>query len=81
MEHNYEYIDGKLMYEEYGNTKLYFTYDAFGNPYSIRALSPGYNGYYSYALNWRGDVEALYDEYNNVICRYEYDAWATVQDR
>ncbi|MCR5636991.1 MAG: RHS repeat-associated core domain-containing protein [Clostridiales bacterium] len=70
--HNYEYVNNKLMYEEIGtNKKLYFSYDALGNPFTLN-----YNGtYYYYDLNWRGDVIALFGTDNTLKARYEYDEW------
>ncbi|MCR5636988.1 MAG: hypothetical protein K6F76_07425, partial [Clostridiales bacterium] len=69
--HDYEYVDGKLMYEKSGSDKLYFSYDAFGNPYSINHNST----YYYYDLNWRGDVIGLRSKNGSFMCSYKYDAW------
>ena len=55
--HNYVYSGGKLVEETYGDTKLNFSYDANGNPYTF-SYTKGDNSpsVYHYVLNLQGDV-------------------------
>ena len=36
VKHKYQYLGGQLVYEEFGNQKLYFWYDATGRPVRMR---------------------------------------------
>ncbi len=74
--HTYKYINGKVCYEEYEDKKLWFFYDADGNPSHLRYFhdETEYEDYY-YGCNWRGDVVAIFDSEGNLAGTYDYDAW------
>ncbi len=74
--HIYKYINGKVCYEEYEDKKLWFFYDADGNPSHLRYFhdETEYEDYY-YGCNWRGDVVSIFDSEGNLAGTYDYDAW------
>ena len=58
----YQYIDGKLVYENRNGTDLYYYYDSYGSPTSIVYYTNGSNTAHSVyiATNAQGDVKYLY---------------------
>ena len=60
-----------------GSRILDFSYDASGNPVSIkyRSSATATPTYYYYALNSRGDVTSLYNSDGSVAAIYTYDAY------
>ena len=67
----------RLQYEEFGNRKLWFLYDADGTPVGFRYNNGTTTAYYYYVCNWRGDVVAIYSN-SGLLCTYDYDAWGKV---
>ena len=67
----------RLQYEQFGNNKLWFLYDADGLPAGLRYDDGTTATYYYYVCNWRGDVVALYSD-TALVCKYDYDAWGSV---
>ena len=61
VEWEYVYEGGKLLQMKRGSRILDFSYDASGNPVSIkyRSSATATPTYYYYALNSRGDVTSL----------------------
>ena len=47
------------MQETYGDTKLDFSYDAYGNPYTFTYSDGTISFVYHYVLNLQGDVVRL----------------------
>ena len=79
--HNYVYSGGKLVQETYGDTKLNFSYDAYGNPYTL-TYTKGSNApvVYHYVLNLQGDVIRLVTDDGITVATYAYDAWGNIID-
>ena len=77
--HNYVYSGGKLVEETYGDTKLNFSYDANGNPYTF-SYTKGDNSpsVYHYVLNLQGDVVRIVTNKGVTRVTYEYDAWGNI---
>ena len=77
--HNYVYSGGKLVEETYGDTKLNFSYDANGNPYTF-SYTKGNNSpsVYHYVLNLQGDVVRIVTNKGVTRVTYEYDAWGNI---
>ena len=70
-------MGGRLQYEQFGNNKLWFLYDADGLPAGLRYDDGTTATYYYYVCNWRGDVVSLYSD-TSLVCKYDYDAWGNV---
>ena len=72
----YYYVSGLLRYEERGEKKLYYFYDASGNLSAIRYSPNGGTKYYMYYIltNSRGDVVGIYSGSGVLLASYEYDA-------
>ncbi len=77
--HNYVYSGGKLVEETYGDTKLNFSYDANGNPYTF-SYTKGDKApsVYHYVLNLQGDVVRIVTNKGVTRVTYEYDAWGNI---
>ena len=72
----YEYNADKLQYQEKGEQKLYFWYDAFGNLSKVYCVyKNGVVGSYMVVCNSRGDVDTLYNVSGDVVAKYTYDSW------
>ena len=78
--HNYVYSGGKLVQETYGNTKLDFSYDAYGNPYTFTYSDGTISFVYHYVLNLQGDVVRLVTDDGITVATYAYDAWGNIID-
>ena len=78
--HNYVYSGGKLVQETYGNTKLDFSYDAYGNPYTFTYSDGTISFVYHYVLNLQGDVIRLVTDDGITVATYAYDAWGNIID-
>ena len=75
----YQYLDGKLYYQETNGNDTYFYYDSYGNIIAIATyLSDGTAGYVFVGTNSLGDVNALYNANGDLLVKYEYDAWGKV---
>ncbi len=76
----YQYLDGKLYYQETNGNDTYFYYDSYGNITAISYYSASTNAlqYVFVGTNSLGDVNALYNVNGDLIVRYEYDAWGKV---
>lgn len=70
-------MGGRLQYEQFGNNKLWFLYDADGLPAGVRYDDGTAVTYYYYVCNWRGDVVSLHSD-TSLVCKYDYDAWGNV---
>ena len=76
----YQYIDGKLVYENRSGTDLYYYYDSYGSPTAIVYYTSGSNtphGIYI-ATNAQGDVKYLYNASGTLLVQYDYDAWGNI---
>ena len=72
--YTYVYNGGKLTQMTKGTDTLYFTYDAFGTPWTVR-----WNGtVYNYVTNLQGDIIAIVNTSNVAVVEYVYDAWGNV---
>ena len=78
--HNYVYSGGKLVQETYGDTKLDFSYDAYGNPYTFTYSDGTISFVYHYVLNLQGDVVRLVTDDGITVATYAYDAWGNIID-
>ena len=79
----YQYVDGKLYYENRGNGKeLYYFYDSFNNLSAISYFNGKEHTMYYALTNLQGDVLGLYDAWGKKVAAYYYDAWgnATVYE-
>ena len=77
--HNYVYSGGKLVEETYGDTKLNFSYDANGNPYTFSYTKGDKDpSVYHYVLNLQGDVVRIVTNKGVTRVTYEYDAWGNI---
>ncbi len=75
----YQYVSGKLMYEDRNGTDIYYYYDSYGTPVSIRYYEPDGTSYRFYlATNQQGDVIGIYNASGNMVVKYEYDAWGNI---
>ena len=75
----YQYIDGKLMYEDRNGEDLYYFYDSNGVISGIRYFDAEGNMTMIYVVtNALGDVIALYDKNGNAVVEYQYDAWGNI---
>lgn len=75
---DYSYIDGQLIVEQRNNgtiTYLYSHQGIIGFVLSGYDSSLALNGVYLYEKNIEQDVIAIRDSNNNVVARYQYDAW------
>ena len=71
--HNYYYDGDRLIAEKRGDDYLYFFYDESG------VCGVRYNdSNFEYVKNIFGDVIAIYDEYNQCVAEYTYDAWGNM---
>ena len=68
-----------IVQETYGDTKLNFSYDANGNPYTF-SYTKGNNSpsVYHYVLNLQGDVVRIVTNKGVTRVTYEYDAWGNI---
>ena len=78
--HNYVYSGGKLVQKAYGDTKLDFSYDAYGNPYTFTYSDGTISFVYHYVLNLQGDVVRLVTDDGITVATYAYDAWGNIID-
>ena len=78
VKHEYYYVGNTLQYEKFGTTKLWFFYDADGNPSGVRYKNGSTTTDYYFVCNWRGDVIRIYDGAGTVVANYNYDAWGNV---
>ena len=78
VKHEYYYVGNTLQYEKFGTTKLWFFYDADGNPSGVRYKNGSTTTDYYFVCNWRGDVIRIYDGAGAVVANYNYDAWGSV---
>lgn len=77
--HNYVYSGGKLVQETFGDTRLDFSYDAYGNPYTFSyTKGDGKTSVYHYVLNQQGDVIRIVTNKGVTRVTYEYDAWGNI---
>ena len=79
----YQYVDGKLYYENRGNGKeLYYFYDSFNNLSAISYFNGKEHTMYYALTNLQGDVLGLYDAWGKKVAAYDYDSWgnATVYE-
>ena len=76
----YQYLDGKLYYQETNGDDTYFYYDSYGNITAISYYSASTNAlqYVFVGTNSLGDVNALYNTNGDLLVKYEYDAWGNV---
>ena len=75
----YEYQDGKLMYEKKGDMELYYGYDAEGQPCYIQFVkADGTTGASYLITNSRGDVVGICNANGVMVANYTYDAWGNV---
>ena len=76
---NYQYVSGKLMYEECNGAEKYYFYDSNGVISGIRYFDAKGNMTMIYVVtNALGDVIALYDKNGNAVVEYQYDAWGNI---
>ena len=74
--HEYEYSNGKLVYEKRGNLRFYYRYDAFGELASIKRVTENGTEFPLFVINnSRGDVEELRKIDGTLYARYIYDSW------
>ena len=75
--YSYVYENGLLQKMTRGSRILEFSYDASGNPVSIKYRSSASANpvYYYYGVNSRGDVIGLYNANGALSSTYEYDAY------
>ena len=67
------------MYENRGGTEIYYSYDSYGAPTSIKYYEPDGTTYTFYlATNQQGDVIGIYNSSGNLAVKYEYDAWGNI---
>ena len=67
------------MYENRGGTEIYYSYDSYGAPTSIKYYEPDGTSYTIYlATNQQGDIIGIYNASGNVAVKYEYDAWGNI---
>ena len=72
--YTYTYNGSKLTQMVKGTDTLYFTYDAFSAPWTVR-----WNGtVYTYMTNLQGDVIAIVNTSNVAVVEYTYDAWGNI---
>ena len=72
----YQYSGDKLQYQEKGEQKLYFWYDAFGCLSKVYCdYGNGSAGSYLVVCNSRGDVDSLYTVTGELRAKYTYDSW------
>jgi RHS repeat-associated protein len=66
------YLSGdKVILEDNGTDKLYYSYDSFNN-----LISMNLNGdEYYYIRNGQGDIIGLFDDSGTEVVRYYYDSW------
>ena len=78
--YTYAYLNGQLLYENRGDAKFYYSYDANGILYNVRyTLTDGGTEYsYYYTHNSRGDIVGIYNGAGELKAHYEYDAWGNV---
>ena len=75
----YQYLDGKLYYQETNGDDTYFYYDSYGNITAIACYpESGTSSYVLVGTNSLGDVNALYNANGDLLVKYEYDAWGKV---
>ena len=78
--YDYVYSDGELILLTYtangvANTAR-FVYDSFGEP---RGFILNNSATYLYLKNGQGDITGIVDESGEILVRYEYDAWGSVE--
>ncbi len=67
------------MYENRGGTEIYYSYDSYGAPTSIKYYEPDGTSYTIYlATNQQGDIIGIYNASGNMVVKYEYDAWGNI---
>ena len=75
----YQYVSGKLMYEECNGAEKYYFYDSNGVISGIRYFDANDTMTMIYVVtNALGDVIALYDKNGNAVVEYQYDAWGNI---
>ena len=69
-----------LLFEQRGDMKFYYSYDANGTLYSVKyTLSDNSNLLtYYFTHNSRGDIVGIYTGNGELRAKYEYDAWGNV---
>ena len=79
--HEYVYCGDKLIQETYGTTKLEFSYDAYGNPYTLKYTKGSDTPLiYHYVVNLQGDVIRIVNSSGVTRVTYSYDAWGNIID-
>jgi hypothetical protein len=68
----YYYSGTKLVKQRIGTDENEFYYDAAGRPYAMKYVD---GEMYYYILNIQGDVVGLYNERDELVAKYDYDAW------
>lgn len=75
----YQYQDGKLLYEKKGEMELHYGYDSEGQPRFIQYVkADGSTGLAYLVTNSRGDVVGMCNGNGVMIVNYTYDAWGNI---
>lgn len=75
----YQYQDGKLLYEKKGDMELHYGYDSEGQPRFIQYVkADGSTGLAYLVTNSRGDVVGMCNGNGVMIVNYTYDAWGNI---
>ncbi len=75
-EHEYQYLEDKLVYEKNGNLQFHYRYDAFGNLAEIRRVNADGSVNMACAVcNSFGDVIELRYRSGGLYATYKYDTW------
>lgn len=70
IETKYYLENSNIIYEEKGNNRIYYLYDAVG----LIGLQYNNNTYY-YIKNLQGDIVGILDSNYNKVVSYKYDSW------
>ena len=75
----YQYEDGKLIYEKKGDIELHYSYDTEGQPRYVQYVkADGSTGAGYIVTNSRGDVVGMCNGSGVMVVNYTYDAWGNV---
>ena len=81
VDYKYVYLGNLLLFEQRGDMKFYYSYDANGTLYSVKyttnAAGDNLLTYY-FTHNSRGDIVGIYTGNGELRAKYEYDAWGNV---
>jgi RHS repeat-associated protein len=76
VKNKYDYVDGKLQFEQRGSSKLYYFYSGNGQAVGVKYInSNGVEMDYYFTYNWRGDIIGIYSHTGELVAKYQYDSW------